>query len=99
MALFFLPFENYKYCNIFIYLSIRKFNHGVFALLNESAACVSFKKCASITFQRWANVDPTLPHKLKAWGKYASKYICWANGGLMLIMHKTYFSLEFVKFV
>ena len=36
--------------------------------------------------------------KLKAWGKYASKYIRWANGGPMLV-HKTYFSLEFVKFI
>ena len=24
------------------------------------------------TFQRWANVGPTLPHKLISWGKHAS---------------------------
>ena len=40
--------------NIFIYLSIQKFNHDVFSLLNESAACVSFEKCAS-----HINVGPT----------------------------------------
>ena len=51
-----------------------------------------------IIYQRWANVDPTLSHKQKAWGKYASKQIHWANGGPVLV-HKTYFSLEFVKFV
>ena len=45
------------------------------------------------TFQRWANVDPTLPHKLKSWGKHASKYIRWANVGAMLA-HKTFFFSE-----
>ena len=69
----------------------------VFSLLNESAACVSFKKVC-ITYQRLANVDPALSHKQKAWGKYAFKYISWTNDGPMLV-HKTHFSLEFVKFV
>ena len=57
-----------------------------------------FLKKVCIAYQRWVNVDPTLPHKLKAWGKYVSKYIHWANGGPLLV-HKTYFSLEFIKFV
>ena len=72
------------------------FNHDVFSLWNESATFVYFKVC--ITFQRWANVDPTLPQKLKSRGKPASKYIRWANGGTMLA-HKTYFSLKFIEFV
>ena len=50
------------------------------------------------TFQRWANEGSTLPHKLKSWGKHASKYIHWAKFGAMLA-HKTYFSLQFIKFV
>ena len=42
------------------------------------------------TFQRWANVGPTLPHKLKSWGKHTSKYIRWANVGATYYFSEIY---------
>ena len=57
MALFFFLLkikEKLQILQHFHLLSIQKVNHDVFSLLNESAACVSFKKCAS-----HINVGPT----------------------------------------